>query len=238
MVGTSSIRHRTATGRSCEGAPIHAAPGVHEQAILLVERFWPRHARIADVGAGSGAFSLRLRAHGYDPVPIDLDTTEIPKELSALQADVCTDLTTVIEPATLDGAVALEVIEHLDCPARFFQEIARLLKPGGGLLISTPNILHPYSRLKFFVTGKYWLFDERAYYSTGHTTPLPAWLLREHALQAGFENIQLGYGESFEMKGIRGLISRSLSMGYLPRSTLEKTGDGSNLFLFGSKPGR
>ncbi len=229
-------RHRSRTGRHFENVPIHAAPGLHEQAIVLVKRFLPPQAKIADVGAGSGAFSLRLRAHGYDPLPIDLDTTDIPKELGALQADVCTDLMSLLEPATLDGVVALEVIEHLDCPARFFEEVARLLKPGGGLLISTPNILHPYSRVKFFFTGKYWLFDERAYYSTGHTTPLPAWLLREHALNAGFENVRIGYGGSLEMVGLRRLIAGFLSKLYRPRATLDKVDDGVNLFLFASKP--
>lgn len=205
--------------------------------MVLVQRLWPSQARIADIGAGSGAFSLRLRSHGYEPVPIDLDISDIPRGFDAIQADVCTDLSS-IEPGTFDGVVSLEVVEHLDCPARFLSEVARLLKPGGGLLISTPNILHPYSRLQFFVIGRYCFFDEDAYYSSGHTTPLPAWLLREHALRAGFENVQLGYGGSFETRGIRRLVSEILSWGYRPRSSLGKVDDGANLFLFASKPAR
>ena len=238
MTGTrvGDTRHRSKTGRHFENVPIHAAQGLHERAMELVRQHFPPHAKIADIGAGSGAFSMRLRAYGYDPLPIDLDITEIPKELGALQANVCTDLASLIEPASLDGVVALEVIEHLDCPASFFQEVKRLLKPGGGLLISTPNILHPYSRLKFFVTGKYWLFDERAYYSTGHTTPLPAWLLREHALRAGFENIRIGYGGSLEMHGLRRFLTDLLSRIYRPQSALDKVDDGANIFLFASRP--
>ena len=39
-----------------------------------------------------------------------------------------------------DVAVALEVVEHLDSPRNFLREVRGCLKPGGRLLLSTPNL--------------------------------------------------------------------------------------------------
>ena len=41
----------------------------------------------------------------------------------------------------------------------FFKEFNLVLKPGGSLVISTPNILSMKSRLQFFSSGYYWSFD-------------------------------------------------------------------------------
>jgi 2-polyprenyl-3-methyl-5-hydroxy-6-metoxy-1,4-benzoquinol methylase len=38
-----------------------------------------------------------------------------------------------------DSVVSFETIEHVPDPARFVAECARVLKPGGNFLVSTPN---------------------------------------------------------------------------------------------------
>lgn len=42
----------------------------------------------------------------------------------------------------------MEVIEHVDSPVDFLKEIMRVLKPGGNLIISTPNAVNTFSILK------------------------------------------------------------------------------------------
>lgn len=53
-----------------------------------------------------------------------------------------------------DAIVLWDVIEHLWSPKEVAEQLLRYLKPGGYLLISTPNIGAPFARL----TGKYWPF--------------------------------------------------------------------------------
>ena len=54
---------------------------------------------------------------------------------------------------SFDGVNLVEVIEHIENQPQLIREIARVLKPEGVVLISTPNILNMLSRLRFVFTG-------------------------------------------------------------------------------------
>lgn len=56
-------------------------------------------------------------------------------------------------PASFDAITCLETIEHLEDQFSFARECARVLAPGGRLLITTPNILSLASRWQYFWTG-------------------------------------------------------------------------------------
>jgi SAM-dependent methyltransferase len=47
----------------------------------------------------------------------------------------------------------IEVIEHIEHQAQLIREIGRVLTPEGALLISTPNTLNVFSRVRFLFTG-------------------------------------------------------------------------------------
>ena len=47
-----------------------------------------------------------------------------------------------VADASLDLVTCNMVVEHLDDPARAFAEIARCLRPGGAVVINTPNLLN------------------------------------------------------------------------------------------------
>jgi SAM-dependent methyltransferase len=65
--------------------------------------------------------------------------------------------------ASFDLVLMLEVIEHLPDIAHAFGEIARLLKPDGIAIISTPNRLNVTSRIHYLLSGFY----------KGRRAPLP-----------------------------------------------------------------
>jgi 2-polyprenyl-3-methyl-5-hydroxy-6-metoxy-1,4-benzoquinol methylase len=44
-----------------------------------------------------------------------------------------------VEDRSLDGVIAMEIMEHLDDPVTFGREIARVLRPGGAALVSVPT---------------------------------------------------------------------------------------------------
>ncbi len=57
------------------------------------------------------------------------------------------------QSGSFDAVNLVEVIEHIEHQAQLIREIRRVLKPGGRLLISTPNVLNVFSRVRFLFTG-------------------------------------------------------------------------------------
>ena len=84
------------------------------------------NARILDYGCGAGLFVDFLHSEGvenstgYDPFVAEYSESRRLKE-------------------RYDAVVSYDVIEHSDEPREFFQSLVRLVKPGGLLVIGTPN---------------------------------------------------------------------------------------------------
>ncbi len=116
-----------------------------------VDRFLEtrREARIIDLGCGEGALVKAFRAKGYNITGMDLHyESEYVQRGSILQ--------TGYPDGSFDLVLCLDVIEHLsfDDQLRALDEMQRLLRPGGTLLLSVPNLAHLASRLSFLVRGK------------------------------------------------------------------------------------
>jgi SAM-dependent methyltransferase len=195
---------RTASARSYQGHSVHAAPGVHEYAVTLVRQALPQGGRILEVGAGCGALALRLRDAGFDVVPTDLDPPHDWISRLDLDAPEWTDDTR----GPFDMVVCVETLEHTENPRQVLRSIRSLLRVGDRLLVSTPNITHPHSRLKMFLRGAPYIFGPTHYYQPGHISILPDWMLTEHVRLAGFGSIEVTTGGSTEYSGARQLVHR------------------------------
>ena len=114
---------------------------------FLAER--SKSARILDVGAGEGALVERYRERGYDVLGIDsaYESQHVKK------ADI---LSLPFEGESFDILLCLDVLKHVELldQAKALDEIRRVLKLGGLLLMSVPNLAHLHSRLRFLFTGK------------------------------------------------------------------------------------
>jgi SAM-dependent methyltransferase len=101
---------------------------------------------VADLGCGPGAHALALARRGYDVVGVDGSPrmVEVARARAARdKAGVTFDVHDVSAPlrfadASLGGALAILVVQHLPHPAAFIAEIRRCLRPGGHLLIIAP----------------------------------------------------------------------------------------------------
>jgi len=98
--------------------------------------------RILDVGCGDGHFALHIKDK-YD----EIYGAEIAKEaaLIAQKQNVFTSLMDLnlslsYKDNTFDAVTCLDVIEHLLNPGSFIDEIYRVLRPDGQLVLTTPNI--------------------------------------------------------------------------------------------------
>src|SRR5258708_8518450 len=58
-----------------------------------------------------------------------------------------------LEEKSFDAVFCAEGMEHLENNFFFLREICRILKPGGVLLLTTPNIAALRSRMRFFGSG-------------------------------------------------------------------------------------
>lgn len=86
-----------------------------------------------DVGCRDGYWSEKLRSKGYEVASIDLE----PHCPGALRVDANESLP--FDDDHFDLVWCTEVIEHVKDPAFTIAEFKRVLRPGGQLLLTTPN---------------------------------------------------------------------------------------------------
>lgn len=97
---------------------------------------------VLDAGCGSGrVFQHQLAGHAE--VVLGVDVTDEPRENANIDAWAKGDLRALpLRDASFDLIVMSHVAEHLTEPQAVFGELARILRPGGRLLVLTPNRWH------------------------------------------------------------------------------------------------
>lgn len=102
----------------------------------------PDGAKVLDIGCGRGvlhSFYEGGELHGVDISEwAAAEAGRVYKQASCVNLD---DEPLPYEDGFFDAALMLDVVEHLFEPGRTLVEIHRTLKPGGSLILSTPNIL-------------------------------------------------------------------------------------------------
>ena len=129
---------------------------------LLTEAF-PPPADLVELGAAPGAQCIALARDGYRVTAVDLGEAaeEWGDESSGLMASafertgvelVLWDLDArpyPFEDQSFDVALLTEVLEHLrEYPLQSLAEVQRILRPGGFLILTTPNSASPQNRLR------------------------------------------------------------------------------------------
>jgi SAM-dependent methyltransferase len=108
---------------------------------------------ILDLPAGHGQFADALRRAGHTVTPADINQHRPDYAVADMTARL------PFPDASFDAAACLEGIEHIPDPLLLLGELLRVLRPGGRLVLSTPNILNLYSRLRFLFTGTFYQFN-------------------------------------------------------------------------------
>jgi 2-polyprenyl-3-methyl-5-hydroxy-6-metoxy-1,4-benzoquinol methylase len=118
----------------------------------------PRGAKILDAPCGDGEVSVELAKLGFEVSAVDMVDELIPEARAALGNRFrIADMTRPLPwpDASFDAILCIEGVEHLEDAFAFLREIWRLLKRGGILVVSTPNIISLRSRMRFFGSGFY-----------------------------------------------------------------------------------
>lgn len=179
----------------------------------------PPPARVLEIGTTPGTFTEILRRAGYDVAGVDLFPDQRAELWRRLGVEVrfCNidEQPLPFETAGFDAVVLSEVIEHLvSAPLPALREMARVLRPGGRLIITTPNQHYLKSRLKTLadvLLGRPFepfaefqramtLAGPQRYYNHSRLYTLQelAWLVEQSGLQVGLAR----YASAWEQVGV------------------------------------
>ena len=139
-----------------------------------------RPARVLDVGCGSGVLLARMKAFGWQAEGVELD----PDGVKAARARGVPVREGTLEQQAFpenhfDAVHSAHVLEHVYDPVGLLRECGRVLKPGGTLVILTPNV-ESWGHQRF---GSAWLNLD----PPRHLVLFSSATLRRAAEQAGLE---------------------------------------------------
>jgi SAM-dependent methyltransferase len=160
-----------------------ALPGVYENIVTCIENC--NVEKILDAPSGFGVLADLLKERGYNVTCLDIEYKKYsPVDKQIVVSDLADGVP--FKDMSFDAVLCIEGIEHLQTPLRLIQEIHRILKDKGFLILSTPNIVNIRSRVKFFLRGELFWFDEAAIFRFGHISPQFPFLLEHLFSNAGF----------------------------------------------------
>lgn len=156
----------------------------HERFKIELLQSFKTGGRVIEIGPGTGGFAWLAKRAGFDVTAIEVSARACAfisgtvgvrvihanDEISALQAE---------EPA--DAIVMWQVLEHLANPFGILQAVVKTLRPGGVLIVATPNP----EALQFRLLGPRWVHLD----APRHLQLIPASLLSRRAEALGLTEV-------------------------------------------------
>jgi 2-polyprenyl-3-methyl-5-hydroxy-6-metoxy-1,4-benzoquinol methylase len=178
----------------------------------------PEAGRVLDIGCSTGNFLDMMREHGWNVQGVE------PGFAAAAYANDQVGISVFngtleeahFDPGTFDVITMWDVIEHLPDPAGSLQEVFRILKDDGLLVVATPQLDSIDAKL----FGRFWI----GYELPRHLTVFSRRTLSQMAEQAGFALVdrQCFFGSFFAFySSVRFWLRAHMAPG-LPRATIEK----------------
>src|SRR5688500_5131881 len=177
----------------------------HEVVHDLFQKYLPQPVKVADLAAGEGAFSVKLKELGHDVRAVDASSDnwkvpDIPLEIKDLDSDFAASV--VSEHGQFDAVVAIEIIEHLENPFRFVRDFTLLLEPVFCLFLTKTNVAAVNSHLIFLYTGRLNSFGAYETVRPSHITPIYKWKLEMMLEEARFETLHECFNRTVYATGI------------------------------------
>lgn len=199
--------------------PEHAAAyNTHNRVLEVMQKHLPGIAglSILDVPCGAGAFSARLAALGANVVPMDIEAVEPFHADRAKRILGDANQPLPFPDAAFDALVTIEGIEHLENPSFYLRECARVVKPGGWIFLSTPNVDSFRSRKSAFVYGFHRYFGpwSEVHKDSWHLLPVDMVFFRGAAKKANLDIVDVTVnalrGKNLFKEMLRPFLTRKL----------------------------
>ena len=148
---------------------------------------------LLDIPAGAGRFGDAMAERGFKVTYCDFNQDRpefIPADFNARLP---------FDDGSFDAVTCCEGIEHALSDLHMIGELARVCRPGGTVVITTPNVHHLLSRIQFLLTGTLYQFNPAstlpappgAALDRGHITPLTLPRLQYLADHAGLDLLEV-----------------------------------------------
>lgn len=150
--------------------------------------------KILDIPAGNGLLSDNLKNHGHDVTYADFNSERKEYDYVNMEEKL------PYGDKTFDVAICLEGIEHVISPNILINELCRITKDDGFIVLSLPNVQSLYSRLQFLATGTFYQFEPE-----GARHPRGKPIDRGHISPMSIVHLQYLFGESeFKLQIVTG----------------------------------
>ncbi len=145
---TSLARHAAPTERE---AVALAHEAIHEVVTQILSSL-PTRGALLDVPAGEGALAARLLRAGFNVRCCDLypEIFRLP-QVEIRRGDLSATLP--YDDGEFNFLTCVEGLEHIENPQQATREFARVLRAGGHLVVTVPNILNIEERVKWLLNG-------------------------------------------------------------------------------------
>lgn len=162
----------------------------HNQVMSLV----PRGSTVLDVGCATGYLAEALVARGCVVSGIEYDAEAAEKARPHLDHLVVGDLVTMdlareFGDRRYDVIVCADILEHLPDPVDALRRLVTLLRPGGSVVISIPNVAHGSLRLAL-LQGR-WRYTETGLLDRTHIRFVTRTTLLELLAEAGVVAVEV-----------------------------------------------